>query len=87
MWALDERLAAALGAPLWLLEKRKPANLDGSSSSCQWGTALVLALLQLRYHDRASVWSPLVEVRRNGMNADLMRGGMEVVCDLNLMGV
>ena len=29
-----------------------------------WATALVVALLQLRYHDRASTWSTLIEVRR-----------------------
>ncbi|KAL1521908.1 hypothetical protein AB1Y20_021558 [Prymnesium parvum] len=86
-WELDERLARALGAPLWRLESRKPAHLEGASARWQWGTTLVLAMLQLRYHDRANAWSSLVEVRRNGIGTELMRCGMEVVCDLNLMGL
>ena len=86
-WELDERLANALGAPLAALQARRPPSIAGESEAWQWGTTLVLALLQLRHHDRANAWSALVEVRRNGISTELMRCGMEVVCDLNLMGV
>ena len=36
----------------------------GRLTDVEWGTTLVLALLQLRYHDLTNIWSPVVEARR-----------------------
>ena len=52
----------------------------------EWATALVIALLQLRYHACTARWSPLVEARRGATSAALMRRGMEAACDLHLAG-
>lgn len=85
-WPLDERLAAVLDVPLTDLVVRMPstpAYVDGRpADATEWSTALVMALLQLRYHDRAGKWSALVEVRRNSMPRVLMRAAMEAVCEL-----
>ena len=47
------------------------------------GTTLVLALLQLRYHDLTNIWSPVVEARRNATPQVLMRAAMEAICALS----
>ena len=48
----------------------------------EWATALVVALLQLRYHDKLPVWSSLVEERRDSLPRELMRSAMESICEL-----
>jgi hypothetical protein len=42
----------------------------------------VAVCAQLRFHDRASSWSALVEVRHRGIPRELMRKAMEAVCEL-----
>ena len=86
-WVLDEALAAQLGVPLAELVDRAPRREgggggDGRADLDDWATALVIALFQLRYHDRASAWSALVEARRNAFPRELMRAAMETVCEL-----
>ena len=81
-WALDADLASALGAPLAELARGRPE--DAAPTEWEWATTLVIALLQLRYHDRASLWAPIVDVRRRAMTPQLMRYGMEAVCALQL---
>jgi hypothetical protein len=84
-WILDAALAAQLGVPLAELEARTPRREgggDGRADLDDWATALVIALFQLRYHDRASAWSALVEARRNAFPRELMRAAMETVCEL-----
>ena len=76
-WALDGELAALLHASLFELSGRRPPS---GPTDTEWGTALVIALLQLRYHDRASVWSPLV--LPGAVDAALLRSAMECVCEL-----
>lgn len=53
---------------------RQRAEMD------EWGTALVIATLQLKYHDRASLWSALIETR--SLSRVHMRAAMELVCEL-----
>ena len=60
-----------------MIESQAPTDVE-------WGTTLVLALLQLRYHDHSHAWSALVEERRAATQASLMRAGMEAVCELQL---
>ena len=43
---------------------RQRAEMD------EWGTALVIATLQLKYHDRASLWSALIETRSLGCTCE-----------------
>ena len=82
LWAFDAALAAALGVGLLQLEQhRPPADV---ASEGEWATTLVIALLTLRYHDRADRWAPIVEARRNATPPQLMRAGMETVCALKL---
>ena len=84
-WILDEALASLLGVPLAELVVRAPRREgggDGRADLDDFGTALVIALFQLRHHDRASAWSALVEARRNAFPRELMRAAMETVCEL-----
>ena len=83
-WSLDAPLAQALGVSLVELETRMPPT--SAYGSREWATTLVIALLQLRYHDRADRWASLVEVRRNATPPELMRSAMEAVCALQLAG-
>ena len=73
-----------MGVPLCTLEARTPAfdSLGGRASSSDWATVLVIALLQLRYHDRLPLWSEVVELRRHAFPRELMRAAMEAVCEL-----
>ena len=83
-WLLDARLAELLGVPLPVLERRRPV-LEASGEIAEprdWATSLVIALLQLRYHDRISMWGSLIEVRRHAFPRALMRAAMETVCEL-----
>lgn len=88
-WLLNDDLAQALGAPLHELRARRPkvgstAPRTTVPTDVEWGTTLVLALLQLRYHDLTNIWSPVVEARRNATLQVLMRAAMEAVCALHL---
>ena len=62
------------------------ASRPRAPTDAEWGTTLVLAVLQLRYHAHMGRWAPLVEARRSATLADLMRSGMEVACELHLAG-
>ena len=83
-WPLDTRLASLLRVPLPELFLAMPAEVSAGGQSCEpdeWATALVITLLQLRHHDRAGVWSALVEVRRHSIPRELMRAAMTFVCE------
>ena len=66
------------------LEVRRPViEATGEvAGPAEWATALVVALLQLRYHDKLPVWSSLVEERRDSLPRELMRSAMESICEL-----
>ena len=49
-----------------------------------WATALVIATLQLPFHDRAVAWNELIEGRRDAIPRELMRKAMEAVCEHGL---
>ena len=76
----EEHLPPRFG-PRW-----ETIGFQGDDPATDLRGAGMLALLQLRSHDRASVWTSLVEERRMATRPALMRAGMEAVCDLNLMG-
>ena len=83
-WHLDERLASLLRVPLPVLEERRP-TLEAAASrvdQSEWATALVIAMLQLRFHDHASCWGAVIEARHRGMPRELMRRAMEAICEL-----
>lgn len=83
-WQLDEALAQLIGVPRAELASRAPMleSAGARAEPTEWATALVIAMLQLRYHDRANAWSALVETRRSGLPRDLMRAAMEAVCEV-----
>ena len=88
-WLPNDDLAQALGAPLHELRARRlkvgsTAPRTTVPTDVEWGTTLVLALLQLRYHDLTNIWSPVVEARRNATPQVLMRAAMEAICALSL---
>lgn len=83
-WELDERLASQLHVPLGSLEQRRPM-LEGNPFPVEpdeWATSLVIAVLQLRFHDRLPMWSELVETRRQQLPHEVLRAGLQTVCDL-----
>jgi len=65
-------------------EEGSPAPRTTVPTDVERGTTLVLALLQLRYHDLTNIWSPVVEARRNATLQVLMRAAMEAICALSL---
>lgn len=68
---------------LAILEERTPVLDAGTRAAPRdWATSLVIALLQLRYHDRISVWGHVIEVRHHSFPRALMRAAMEAVCEL-----
>ena len=84
-WNLDQQLADMLGVPLRKLEERRPpleTALGALAEPNDWATALVIALLQLRHHDRLPAWSALVEVRRHSFARELQEAAMECICEL-----
>jgi hypothetical protein len=76
-WRLDEHLAHALGGrPLAALGAGRPEGTE----EWEWATALVLAQLQLEYHDAAATWAALCDAQRRALPPRLMRGAMEAMC-------
>lgn len=94
-WRLDAGLAALLGTTREVVAARRPGFAPGGGggigiedpAETEWATACCISLLRLRWHDRASLWAPLVERRQNGMPPVLLRVAMEACCDWRRSGV
>mmetsp|Transcript_22663 Transcript_22663/g.58302 ORF Transcript_22663/g.58302 Transcript_22663/m.58302 type:complete len:424 (-) Transcript_22663:110-1381(-) len=93
-WALDSRLAAALGTSLGELLQRMPDELEDrqlhegaeadAPPSREWASAIVLGMLRLHYHDSLAVWSPRTERLGIELPQNVQRAAMETVIDLGL---
>lgn len=92
-WPLDSRLAAALGAPLSALQAAMPAELDDrlleegtepdAPPARAWASALVLAVLRLRYHDAIHAWQPRAALAEQ-LPGSLQRAAMEAAIALGI---